>query len=102
MKLFNKSGFLQAFGVLAYCSLVGLFILNAENIIGGVDRTFGPIIFLLLFSTLVLICAVIVLLKPYKVFVEGKKKEALDIIVSTALWLFVFVIVAFSAIAIFK
>jgi hypothetical protein len=98
----KKQGFFQALEVLAYCSLVGFFILNAESIIGGVNRTFGPIIFLLLFSTSVLVCAAIVLYKPYKVFIEGKKKEALDIVISTALWLFVFVIVTFGAIAIFK
>lgn len=98
----KKQGLFQALGVLAYCSLIGVFILNAENIVGGVDKTFGPIIFLLLFSTSVLVCATIVFYKPYKFFIEGKKKEALDTVIATALWLFVFVVVTFGAIVIFK
>lgn len=98
----KKQGLFQALGVLAYCSLISLFIFNAESIVGKEDNAFSPIIFLLLFSTSVLISATIVFYKPYKFFIEGKKKEALDTVIATALWLFVFVVVIFGSIAIFK
>jgi uncharacterized membrane protein YidH (DUF202 family) len=98
----KKQGFCQALGVFAYCLLVGLFIGNANNIVGNLGLPFGPVLVLLLFSASVLVCATLVFYKPYKFFIEGKKKEALSIVISTAVWLFVFVVLFFSAVFIFK
>ena len=98
----KKQGFLQALGVTLYCSLVGLFIYNANSIVGKINNLIGPALFLLLFSTSALICAVIVFWKPYKLFTKDKKKEALEVVISTTLWLFVFLLVFFLALVIFK
>ena len=101
-RLFNKQGFLQALGVFIYCSLIGLFMGSAESIFGKIDIPLGPILLLLIFSTSALICGVLVLYKPYKVFVEGKKKEALTIVISTSVWLFVFSLLFLLTLAVFK
>jgi hypothetical protein len=88
-----KQGFLQALAVGLYITLVGLFMWNANNIMGKMDGFWSPILALLLFSTSALICGLIVFLKPYKLFFADKKKEALTVVVSTTVWLFVFLLV---------
>lgn len=98
----KKQGFLQALGIAVYCSLIGLFIFNADSVIGKIGDKFGPILFLLMLSTSVLICGTIVFYKPYKFFVEGKKKEALDTVIFTAIWLIVFLLLYIGAIVIIK
>lgn len=98
----TKQGFLQAFGVIIYVSLVGLFMSNANSILGKSDNFATPILVLTLLSFSVLICALIVLYKPYKLFISGKKKEAADVIVSTAAFLFGFLVLLLAGFIIFK
>lgn len=98
----KKLGFLQALGVFVYIALVDLFINNAEKIVGNIGLPFGPMLMLLLLSVSVLICAILVLYKPYKLFVEGKKNEASKVVVYTALWLFILLVIGFAALIIFK
>ena len=98
----KKQGFLQALGIAVYCSLIGLFIFNADSVIGKIGDKFGPILFLLLLSTSVLICGTIVFYRPYRFFVEGKKKEALDTVIYTAIWLFALLSIYIVAMVIFK
>jgi len=97
-----KQGFFQALSVALYCSLIGVFIWNFPNLFGKVDTFFAPIAFLLLFSTSALICGLLVFRKPYKLFFAGKKKEAMDIVVSTATFLFVFLAVFFTTLFLTK
>ncbi len=98
----KKLGFLQALGVSFYILLIGLFINNVEKYIGNIGLPFGPILMLLLLSTSVLICAVLVLYKPYKLFIEGKKKEALSVIIATTISLFGFLTLFLIGLAVFK
>lgn len=98
----KRVGLLQALGVTAYCGFIGLLLGNGDNIFGNLDAPLAPVLMLMLLSTSVLICAAIVLYKPYRLFVEGKKKEALDAVISTAVWLLIFVSVLIVAIIIFK
>jgi len=98
----KKQGLLQALGVAAYCAFMGLLIGNGNNVFGNLGLPFGPVFMLLLLSASVLICAAIVLYKPYKLFIADKKKEALDTVIFTAVWLFVFVILFIGALIIFK
>ncbi len=99
--LFNRRGFLQALEVFLYCALVGLIFWKGNEIFGKVNSYFAPVLVLLLFSTSALICAAIVLYKPYKLFIADKKKEALDTVISTTIWLFGFLLVFFGAMLIF-
>lgn len=98
----RKQGFLQALGVTAYCSLIGVFMWNSNNVFGKMNSTLGPIFVLMLLSTSVLICASLVLYKPYRLFVDGKKKEALGVVVSTASWLFILSMILLAGIIIFR
>lgn len=89
----DKKGFIQAFSVAAYCSLIGLFFFKGADIFGKTPNYFGPVAFLLLFSTSVLVCGLLVFYKPYRLFFEKKRTEAIDLVVSTTIWLFVFLVI---------
>ncbi|MCL5019996.1 MAG: hypothetical protein M1426_05990 [Patescibacteria group bacterium] len=93
----SKKGFLQALGVTLYCSLVGVMFWKGNEFIGN-PGYIGPVMFLVLFIVSALICALIVFYQPYILFFGGKKKEALDLVLSTTGWLFgFFILFLFSA-----
>lgn len=97
-----KQGFLQALGVVLYCTVVGYFMWNIESIFGKVETFFAPVAFLSLFSVSALSCGLIVFYKPYKLFFDGKKKAAIDTVVATAAFLALFVISFFTFIFLSK
>jgi hypothetical protein len=97
-----KQGFLQALGVAAYCTLVGLFMWNANHIFGQMNNFFGPILILILLCTSALICGLIVFLKPYKLFFAGKKKEAVTVVISTTAYLFLFLLLFLASMLLFR
>jgi hypothetical protein len=82
-------GFIQALGVTAYCSFVGVIFWKGNEIFGKADRYVGPVAFLLLFIASAMICALVVFYQPYLLFFDGKKKEALETVVNTTAWLFI-------------
>jgi len=96
-----KNGFIQALGVALYCSLIGVLFWKGNKIFGNTPNYFGPVAFLLLFSFSALVCGLLVFYKPYKLFFGGKHKDAVDLVLFTTLWIFVFLIV-FLLIAVFS
>jgi hypothetical protein len=91
----GTKGFLQALSIAVYISLVGLFMSSIEGAMIEPHNFFGPAAFLLLFSSSALICGLLVFYNPYKLFfLENKKKEAIDLVVFTTAWLFLFFIIA--------
>lgn len=98
----KKLGFIQAAGVAAYCGLIGVIIGNGNQLFGNLGLPFAPVLVLLLFSTSALICGTIVFFKPYKLFIAGKKKEAFNTVIATALWLVGFLALFLAAMIIFK
>ncbi len=91
----RKQGFLQTLGITFYCFLVGLFFGQANKFFPKQDPFLAPVLFLILFSASALICGLIVFYKPYRLFFEGKKKEAIDVVVYTAIGLIIAAILAF-------
>jgi len=86
-----KEGFYQAAGVFGYVVLFGTMINNGEALFPNINKTFGPIMFLTLFCFSVLACGLIVFYKPYMLFIDKKRREAGELVLSTAKWLGVFV-----------
>jgi hypothetical protein len=86
----KRQGFIQALGVTIYCSLVGLLMWKGNTIFGNTPNFFGPVAVLLLFSVSAMICGLMVFYKPYKLFFDGSKKEAIDLVLATTVWLFIF------------
>lgn len=92
-----KIGFQQAFSVALYCSMIGLFFFNANKIFGNRPDNFtAPIILLLLFSASALTCGLLVFYRPYKMFFDGNKKQAIDIVLYTTYFLFGFFLLILS------
>lgn len=91
----KKQGIIQAGLVTTYCIVVGLFFGQMGKFFPKQDPVLAPVLFLTLFSASALICALIVFYKPYKLFFEGKKKEAAEVVIATAVSLFGFAILAF-------
>jgi uncharacterized membrane protein YidH (DUF202 family) len=87
-----RLGFIQAFEVAAYCLGIGLFIWNGEKIFQRENYFLASGLFLILFSVSALICGLLVFYRPYKIFLDGKKKEAVDLVLATTAWLFVFML----------
>jgi len=84
--------FLQALGLSAYCGIVALLIWQGENLFGKMTSFWGPVLFLVLFATSALICALIVLGYPIYLFWQKKERVlALKIAGYTAGWLIFFI-----------
>lgn len=92
-----KQGIKQGLGVSLYCGLIGTVMQNGSKLFGQQDTFMTPILVLTMFSVSVLTCALIVFKKPYELFFDGKKKEAVNVVVYTAATLFLILIIIFSA-----
>lgn len=88
-----RLGFYQSLSLAIYCTAIGTFFWNADKIFGKKPSHFAPVAFLTLFLFSALTCGLIVFYNPYRMFFEGKKKDAADLVLATAGWLFMFVLV---------
>lgn len=94
--------FLQALGLVAYCSLVGYFMWQGENIFGPPYTFLGPAMFLVLFVVSALISALLILGYPFILFWEKKQLiKALKLVVYTIAWLVFFVLLFILALFVF-
>jgi hypothetical protein len=94
-------GFLQALGVAAYCSLVGLLLMYGSAVFGKQPRFSATVLFLVLFCTSALVCAIITFGYPVFLFwVKKQTREALKLVVYTAGWLVLFTFIFLSCILI--
>ena len=92
--------FLQALGLSIYCALVGIIFSNGDTWFGNMDNAVGPFAMLLLLVVSAIICALIALSYPFIVFWDKKNtKQALRLVFYTAGWLFVFVVIILSIVA---
>jgi hypothetical protein len=93
----QKQGLIQAASVTLYCTIIGALVFQLSDSHGGTFSFLLPVAFLLLFSASALICGLLVFYKPYLLFFKNKKKEAIDLVLHTAMWLFVFFVTALLA-----
>jgi hypothetical protein len=102
MKNLLKIGLLQAAGLIGYISLVATMMQNGERLFGQMDNIAGPVVFLTLFSFSVLVCALITLAYPFKLFwIKKKPLEALRLVGYTALFLLFFILAMIAWILIY-
>lgn len=92
-KLFFMS-ILHSLGVLAYVSLVVLFMSNVQKIFGKNDNIVAGIIILLIFILSALITGSLVLGRPIMLYLDGKKTEAVKLPFYTMASLFVLLLLA--------
>lgn len=102
MKKEIKLGLIQAIGVTIYCGLVGSVMQNGSKLFGQKDNFMTPVFVLIMLSVSVLICGLLVIKKPYELFFDGKKKEAINVVVYTAVFLFFILLFLFGAMMFMK
>lgn len=98
----KKSAFVNALGTLAYIMVVATIMQNGDRLFGEMDNFLGPIAFLLLFVLSAIVVGSLVLGKPLTLYLDGKKKEAVQLFLSTATWLAGFTAIALLVALILK
>lgn len=96
-----QQSFLFALGEGIYISLVALLMFTVGKLFGDKPdpAVIAPIAFLLLFVISVSISGALILGKPVMLYLDGKKKDALQLFGFTLAWLALFLIAAFIIVA---
>lgn len=99
-KLIQQS-FLLALGEGIYISLVALIMFTVEKLFGSKPDPviIAPIALLLLLVISASISGALILGKPAMLYLDGKKKEAVQLFGLTLAWLVLFLIIAFIIVA---
>lgn len=98
----NKKGFKQASSVAGYILLVVTVMANGNAWYGEDDRgMLAPLLALSVLSVSVLTCTLLVFAKPYRLFIDKKGGEALDLVIATTKWLMAYVLMLILGIIIF-
>jgi hypothetical protein len=82
--------FACAFGAFCYTAGVAWFLFHAQFLFGKVSNFLGPFLILLLFIISALVTGLLILGKPVELYLGGSKKEALDFLFITLVWLVLF------------
>lgn len=92
-----RRAFLNALGTAAYIVLVVLFIGSLQRFSSEPDTLIIPMAMLLLFVCSAAITGFLVLGKPLMLYIDGKKKDAISLLIHTLGILVVITIVVFGA-----
>jgi hypothetical protein len=95
-----KRSFLYCIGAGIYIVAVAALMQNAEKIFGKVDSIVSVTAFLLLFSLSVFVVGGLLAAKPIMLYIDGKKKEAVSWLISSAGWMLLFFAIALLILAI--
>jgi hypothetical protein len=80
----SKNPIINAFGALGYIILVVSIMTFISKTLGNKpDTAFAPVLFLSLLTLSVAMMAYLFFYQPIQLFIDGKKKEALDLFVKT-------------------
>lgn len=92
-------GLFQALCLVGYCSLIAFFMFNANKWFGKAPNYFGPLLFLMLFTTSAFISALIVGAYPFILYFNKKQtRDAIKLAFYTAAWLLVLVLTVITII----
>ncbi|MEK7631436.1 MAG: hypothetical protein AAB445_01020 [Patescibacteria group bacterium] len=96
----QAQAFLHSLGVVVYISFVSFLMFNVERIFGGQPDTFlAPVAFLLLFTLSAAIVGLLVFGRPIMLYLDGKKREAVEFAATTVGFLFIEAILVFTVLA---
>lgn len=87
-----KTALFQALGLTAYCGLIGSLLSFGENLFNRIPEYLAPLIMLVMLSTSALVCGLITLSIPFKLFFTDKQpKKAIKLVSYTVLFLVLFI-----------
>jgi uncharacterized membrane protein YbhN (UPF0104 family) len=88
-----KYGLVAALGEAVYVLLVALFMQNANQYFGQKPTVFGAAAILLIFVLSAAISGALVLGKPILLYLENKKKEAIELFFITLIWMLLLLLI---------
>lgn len=100
MKQICKWSFIHALLVVAYITGVVFLMQNAERIFGKMESIVGVISFLTLFTLSALVVGGLLVGKPIMLYIDGKKKESVSMLLASGGWLALFFISAMIYLAV--
>ncbi len=80
--------------VFGYVSGVAWILFNAERMFGEVNSFIGPVMVLMLFVFSAAVVGSLVLGRPILLYLNGRKKEALEFFVYTLFWILVILLIS--------
>lgn len=101
----KKIAFIQALGIVFYCSLVSTVLFNGNNWFGPMNKTplLGPILALTLLVVSALTCGLIAFTIPFRIFWDEKNtKKAISLIIYETAWLTFFVVIILTSLIYFN
>lgn len=96
-----KLSFFLALGQGAYIALVALIMKNVNMLLGHGPEILAMVAFLTLFVLSASLSGALILGRPALLYLENKKKEALELFCLILSWLFIFLVTSLLALAIF-
>ena len=100
-KLVNYA-IIHSLGVLAYVSLVVIFMNNAQRLFGKNDNAMTGVVALMIFILSALVTGSLVLGRPIMLYLDGKKSEAVKLLFYTMASLFVLLLLAIGGLLLLK
>jgi len=79
--------FLSACGVFVYTLIAGWVIFNGESIFGEANQFWGVAMMLMVFVVSATIVSVLMLGKPIALYLDGKKKDSIKLLLASIGWL---------------
>lgn len=93
MNKIYKESLVRAVGTVAYITIVATIMENAEELFGKTTGFLAPIAFLLLFTLSAMVVGSLILGKPIMLYLDAKKKEAVQMLFASIGWLAIFTVV---------
>src|SRR5574341_764781 len=90
----------SALGVTAYVFIVSQIFNYHDRLFGRVEGPLANVAFLLLFVFSALVTGTIALLPPIRLYLDGQKKEGVQLLLFTAVWLGIMTLLAMIILAI--
>lgn len=97
-----KNALINVLAATAYIVLVATLLENGNKLFGPDDNAFSPIAFLLLFVFSASVMGVTLLGRPILWYLDGFKKESINLILYTLGFLFVITFIVLSILIILK
>ena len=88
-----KYGLVHALGEAAYIVLVALFMRYANRYFGQGPNILGIAAFLMIFVLSAAVSGALILGKPILLYLDNKKKEAIELFGITLGWIFIFLLI---------
>lgn len=95
-------GVANSLAITIYVTIVGYILNNGDKIFGKVEGIAGATAFLMLFVLSALIVGIFSIGKPLLLYLDGKKKEAVELFIYSLVSLFVLTLIALLILLLIK